>query len=80
MDDVFIVDLLERVSSDSSCLLITCSASKIGTFVNKDFTSKLTIMVLSETFSLLTFSTKCGAFLTKEDVFPVSGAMIPARC
>ena len=46
MDDVFIVDLLERVSSDSSYLLITCSASKIGTFVNKDFKSKLTIMVM----------------------------------
>lgn len=80
MDDVLNVDLLGRVSSDSSCLRITCSASKIGTFVNKDFTSKLIIMVLFGTCSLLTFPTKCEEFLTKEEVLPVSGVMIPARC
>lgn len=80
MDDVLIVDLLGRVWSSSSCLLITCRASKMGILVSKDFTSKLTKMVLSGTFSLLTFSTKCGEFLTKEEVLPVSGVMTPARC
>ena len=79
MDDVLNVDL-GRVSSDSSCLRITCSASKIGTFVNKDFTSKLIIMVLFGTCSLLTFPTKCEEFLTKEEVLPVSGVMILGRC
>ena len=77
MDDVLIIDLLGRVSSNSSCLWITCSASKIGMFVNK---SKLIIMVLFGTCSLLTFPTKCEELLTKEEVLPVSGVMIPARC
>ena len=76
VDEVLVVDLLGRVSSNSSFLLITCRASKTCMFVNNDFTSKLTMMVLSgPIYRLLTFSTKCGEFMTKGGGFVVSGAM-----
>ena len=63
-----------RVSSWVRRVEITCSASSMGTFVNKLVTSKL-IRVSSWCRSMfLTMSAKCEEFFTNASVLPARGA------
>ena len=48
----------------------------MGTLVNKDCTSKLTITSCSVTDSKETIFNKCLAFFTKDEVLPMRGEMM----
>ncbi len=65
-----------RLSSFWSLSLITDTASSIGTLVNREDTSKLTIISSDLKHALLTVCMKCVEFFMFDHVLPNNGDII----
>ena len=72
--------LSSRVSSSWRHLRITFVASLIGTFMNRQVTSKLARNFPGHNLTSAMVSTKCLEFLMNESVEPARGEMSWAMC